>query len=90
MGRHPGAGGGVAVHGAPTCGRRPQGCYDRSAPGAMAQLVARLVRNEKVGGSNPPSSTTSKVCPARILAGQFCFYHDFRWNIDVDCLTARG
>ena len=26
----------------------------------MAQLVARLVRNEKVGGSNPPSSTTSK------------------------------
>ena len=26
--------------------------------GAMAQLVARLVRNEKVGGSNPPSSTT--------------------------------
>ena len=38
----------------------------------MAQLVARLVRNEKVGGSNPPSSTTSKVCPARKLAGQFC------------------
>ena len=57
MGRHPGAGGGVVVHGAPTCGRRPQGCYDRPAPGAMAQLVARLVRNEKVGGSNPPSST---------------------------------
>ena len=25
----------------------------------MAQLVARLVRNEKVGGSNPPSSTKS-------------------------------
>lgn len=24
----------------------------------MAQLVARLVRNEKVGGSNPPSSTS--------------------------------
>ena len=23
----------------------------------MAQLVARLVRNEKVGGSNPPGST---------------------------------
>ena len=36
----------------------------------MAQLVARLVRNEKVGGSNPPSSTTSEVCPARKLAGQ--------------------
>ena len=27
----------------------------------MAQLVARLVRNEKVGGSNPPSSTTLTV-----------------------------
>ena len=39
----------------------------------MAQLVARLVRNEKVGGSNPPSSTTSKVCPARKLAGQTSF-----------------
>ena len=39
----------------------------------MAQLVARLVRNEKVGGSNPPSSTTSEVCPARILAGQTFF-----------------
>ena len=26
----------------------------------MAQLVARLVRNEKVGGSNPPSSTTNR------------------------------
>ena len=32
----------------------------------MAQLVARLVRNEKVGGSNPPSSTTCgrADCPA--------------------------
>ena len=26
----------------------------------MAQLVARLVRNEKVGGSNPPSSTADR------------------------------
>ncbi len=26
----------------------------------MAQLVARLVRNEKVGGSNPPSSTAGR------------------------------
>src|SRR5215468_1400882 len=26
----------------------------------MAQLVARLVRNEKVGGSNPPGSTGMK------------------------------
>ena len=32
--------------------------YDGEVLGAMAQLVARLVRNEKVGGSNPPSSTT--------------------------------
>ena len=31
-----------------------------SVLGAMAQLVARLVRNEKVGGSNPPSSTTDR------------------------------
>src|SRR4029077_13051901 len=29
------------------------------APGAVAQLVARLVRNEKVRGSNPLSSTTA-------------------------------
>lgn len=32
--------------------------YDGEVLGAMAQLVARLVRNEKVGGSNPPSSTS--------------------------------
>ena len=31
----------------------------------MAQLVARLVRNEKVGGSNPPSSTTGVGLIAR-------------------------
>ena len=49
----------------------------------MAQLVARLVRNEKVGGSNPPSSTTSKVCPARTLAGQTCFRGDFGQGIDA-------
>ena len=49
----------------------------------MAQLVARLVRNEKVGGSNPPSSTTSKVCPARKLAGQTCFRGDFGQGIDA-------
>ena len=29
----------------------------------MAQLVARLVRNEKVRGSNPLSSTTTKALP---------------------------
>ena len=49
----------------------------------MAQLVARLVRNEKVGGSNPPSSTTSKVCPARKLAGQTCFRGDVGQGIDA-------
>ena len=51
--------------------------------GAMAQLVARLVRNEKVGGSNPPSSTTSQVCPASKLAGQTCFRGDFGQGIDA-------
>ena len=35
----------------------------------MAQLVARLVRNEKVGGSNPPSSTTGRH-PIRVSV--FC------------------
>ena len=35
----------------------------------MAQLVARLVRNEKVGGSNPPSSTTIEFCPAEMIGG---------------------
>ena len=38
--------------------KRTSGRYDGEVLGAMAQLVARLVRNEKVGGSNPPSSTT--------------------------------
>ena len=32
----------------------------------MAQLVARLVRNEKVGGSNPPSSTENPVLDQRV------------------------
>ena len=32
-------------------------CYHHPVLGAMAQLVARLVRNEKVRGSNPLSST---------------------------------
>ena len=43
----------------------------------MAQLVARLVRNEKVGGSNPPSSTTDRhpnrmsvfCVPGRVACG---------------------
>ena len=37
----------------------------------MAQLVARLVRNEKVGGSNPPSSTTGRH-PIRMSV--FCMF----------------
>ena len=41
----------------------------------MAQLVARLVRNEKVGGSNPPSSTTGRH-PIRMsvfcMPGRWC------------------
>ena len=36
--------------------------WDRR-PGAVAQLVARLVRNEKVRGSNPLSSTTREPRP---------------------------
>ena len=40
----------------------------------MAQLVARLVRNEKVGGSNPPSSTTGR--------------HPIRMS--VFCMPGRG
>lgn len=36
----------------------------------MAQLVARLVRNEKVGGSNPPSSTGGRPSArTRVLTG---------------------
>ena len=46
----------------------------------MAQLVARLVRNEKVGGSNPPSSTTGRhpirmsvfCMPGRCCGGACC------------------
>ena len=32
----------------------------------MAQLVARLVRNEKVGGSNPPRSTETAITSLRL------------------------
>ena len=44
----------------------------------MAQLVARLVRNEKVGGSNPPSSTTGRH-PIRMSV--FCMH---------GCVVAAG
>jgi hypothetical protein len=39
--------------------------------GALAQLVARLVRNEKVRGSNPLGSTDQKPSPARGWASLF-------------------
>lgn len=44
-------------------------CAD--AHGAIAQLVARLLRMEKVGGSIPPSSTTA--CWRRFGPAGFCF-----------------
>lgn len=43
----------------------------------MAQLVARLVRNEKVGGSNPPSSTTWVGLIARP------FVYLLLWGIEI-------
>lgn len=47
---------GGALH-SPQCAFRAARVVRYLSLGAMAQLVARLVRNEKVGGSNPPSST---------------------------------
>ena len=44
--------------------------------GAMAQLVARLVRNEKVGGSNPPSSTNEPM-----LASTTCRFSRMRLGL---------
>lgn len=38
----------------------------------MAQLVARLVRNEKVGGSSPPSSTDSKALTGQPTGQSLC------------------
>ena len=34
--------------------------------GSMAQLVARFVRNEEVGGSNPPRSTKCETVHRRV------------------------
>ena len=50
----------------------------------MAQLVARLVRNEKVGGSNPPSSTTGRHPIADVG-----FLHAGRW-CGACCCVACG
>ena len=49
------------------------------AHGAVAQLVARLVRNEKVRGSNPLSSTTTKTPQADRPAGS-CMSTDMRFT----------
>ncbi len=46
---------GAAVLGFPSF--NPLAERSQGDPGAVAQLVARLVRNEKVRGSNPLSST---------------------------------
>ena len=54
----------------------------------MAQLVARLVRNEKVGGSNPPSSTTGRH---PIWVSVFCMPGVvLRWRVAVAPLVFRA
>ena len=51
--------------------------------GAMAQLVARLVRNEKVRGSNPLSSTNEKTpSPQRKTATGFFIYEGQKPGFD--------
>ena len=52
----------------------------------MAQLVARLVRNEKVGGSNPPSSTTGRH-PIRMSV--FVCLGALVWCLSLCCLWRR-
>ena len=58
----------------------------------MAQLVARLVRNEKVGGSNPPSSTTSKGLSRQVPGGTDLFQRSGRleWVIGVNTMLWAG
>ena len=51
----------------------------------MAQLVARLVRNEKVGGSNPPSSTTGRHPIADVG-----FLYAWRGVVVAGCCVACG
>ena len=53
----------------------------------MAQLVARLVRNEKVGGSNPPSSTTGRH---PIVGVGFCMFGRVRAVPVVVLIGAAG
>ena len=53
--------------------------------GALAQLVARLGRIEKVTGSTPVCSTKMKnLYFPHLVVGQFCFCGDFGRSIDVD------
>ena len=47
----------------------------------MAQLVARLVRNEKVRGSNPLSSTKRKPRPTRLDSRVGLFYFGLRSSL---------
>lgn len=53
----------------------------------MAQLVARLVRNEKVGGSNPPSSTNlmQKGRGPRFVRGPSLFLFPLRARRECGC-----
>ena len=53
-----------------TCARGRQMALIRGARlrGALAQLVERLVRNEKVSGSNPLCSTTLDMQPEKLSA----------------------
>ena len=46
---------------APIAGRRRW--YRRGCAGAIAQLGERVVRNDEVGGSIPPGSTTLRRSP---------------------------
>ena len=52
----------------------------------MAQLVARLVRNEKVGGSNPPSSTTW----VGLIARPFVYLGSFGYRNPGHLIEATG
>ena len=58
----------------------------------MAQLVARLVRNEKVGGSNPPSSTTCRHPIAGVgflgLRVKMCVWLGVSRGLDLAFLNA--
>lgn len=51
----------------------------------MAQLVARLVRNEKAGGSNPPSSTNYLLVLIQFRTSRFCF----AWGVSFWVLNRK-